>query len=416
MVPLEKRWYQKLLLLAPVIGVAGGVLAVAFMGITGTANDLLYGNTGTGWWAGRWWWIPLTALGGLVVALLRKTWKISKNVPGAIALAHQAWVDPSKAIYWVIISTVSLVMGASLGPSFGLVVMGGGFGSWLVTRLGKQYDEEEAKQGFALTGMTGGMGGGYSAPLFATVLASELSPTSKSNYVAAFIPELFAATLGFVIYYGVTGSSMLGSYRLPEYQLHVIDLIFGVLLGVLAVFVLLLHTYISKLVSAAASLIPNPYLLGAVGGALVGLIAFALPLTATAGSKQLGVELEIAETMGVGLIAAILIGKMIAISISQSSGFLGGIVFPAIFLGGTAGLLVHSIFPGIPIALCVGGMLAAVPGAFLNAPLALIIIAAGTVRLQPEALVPIGIAVVIAHMLMSFIRKYVIKETLPPGN
>ena len=307
-------------------------------------------------------------------------------------------------------------MGASLGPSFGLVVMGGGFGSWLVTRLGKHYDEEEARQGFALTGMAGGMGGGYSAPLFATVLASELSPTSKSNYVAAFIPELFAATIGFVIYYGVTGSSMLGSYRLPEYQLHVIDLVVGALLGVLAVFVLLLHTLISKLVSAAAALIANPYVLGAVGGAMVSLIAFALPLTATAGSKQLGTELEIYETMGAGLIAAILIGKMIAISLSQSSGFLGGIVFPAIFLGGTAGLLVHSLFPSIPIALCVGGMIAAVPGAFLNAPLALIIIAAGTVRLEPEALIPIGIAVVIAHMLMSFMRKYVLKESLPPSN
>ena len=33
------------------------------------------------------------------------------------------------------------------------------------------------------------------------------------------------------------------------------------------------------------------------------------------------------------------------------------------------------------------------PGAFLNAPLALIIIAAGTVRLEPEALLPIGMAV-----------------------
>ena len=416
MVPLEKPWYQKLLMLAAVIGIAGGVLAVIFMGITGTATSFLFGNTGTGWWDGRWWWIPLTALGGVVVAVLRNTWKISKSVPGAIALAHQAWVDPSQAIYWVAISTVSLIMGASLGPSFGLVVMGGGFGSWLVTRLGKGYEDEEARQGFTLTGMAGGLGGGYSAPLFATVLASELSPTSKSNYVAAFIPELFAATLGFVIYYGVTGSSMLGSYRLPEYQLHVIDLVVGALLGVAAVFVLLLHTYISKLVTAMAARIDNPYLLGVTGGALVGLIAFALPLTATAGSVQLGAELQIAESLGVGLLAAVLVGKMIAISISQSSGFLGGIVFPAIFLGGTAGLLVHSIFPSIPIALCVGAMLAAVPGAFLNAPLALIIIAAGTVRLQPEALLPIGMAVVIAHLLMSIMRKYVLKESLPPSN
>ena len=416
MVPLEKPWYRKLLMLAPVIGVAGGVLAVIFMGITGTATGFLFGNTGTSWWDGRWWWIPLTALGGVVVALLRNTWKVSRSVPGAIALAHQAWVDPSVAFYWVVISAVSLVMGASLGPSFGLVVMGGGFGSWLVKRLGNGYEEENARQSFTLTGMAGGLGGGYSAPLFATVLASELSPTSKNNYVAAFIPELFSATLGFVIYYGVTGSSMLGSYRLPEYQLHLIDLITGAVLGVAAVFVLLLHTYLSKLISAIAARVTNPYLLGAVGGALVGLIAFALPLTATAGSVQLGTELQVSESLGVGLLAAVLVGKMIAIAISQSSGFLGGIVFPAIFLGGTAGLLVHSIFPFIPIALCVGAMLAAVPGAFLNAPLALIIIAAGTVRLQPEALLPIGMAVVIAHLLMSILRKYLLKESLPPSN
>lgn len=331
MVPLEKPWYRRLLILSAVIGVAGGLLAVIFMGITGTATGFLFGNIGTGWWDGRWWWIPLTALGGMVVALLRKTWKISRYVPGAIALAHKTWVDPSVAFYWTAISTVSLMMGASLGPSFGLVVRGGGFGSWLVTRLGKGNEAEEARQGFTLTGMAGGLGGGYSAPLFATVLASELSPTSKRDYVAAFIPELFAATLGFVIYYGVTGSSMLGSYRLPEYQLHVVDLIVGALLGVAAVFMLLLHTYISKLVSAIAARIGNPYLLGAAGGTLVGLIAFALPLTATAGSVQLGTEIQISESLGVGLLAAVLVGKMIAIAISQSSGFLGGIVFPAIF-------------------------------------------------------------------------------------
>jgi MFS family permease len=141
---------------------------------------------------------------------------------------------------------------------------GGGFGSWLVTRLGTDSEDEEARQGFALTGMAGGLGGGYSAPLFAAVLASELSPTSKRNYVAAFIPELLAATLGFVIYSGVTGSSMLGSYRLPEYDLQVMHLIVGALLGVAAVFVLLLHTYIGKLVSAAAARIANPYSAGHV--------------------------------------------------------------------------------------------------------------------------------------------------------
>jgi H+/Cl- antiporter ClcA len=415
MLPFEKQWYRKLLILAPVIGATAGVLALIFMRITGTASDFFFGGTDTGWWAGRWWWIPLTAFGGLIVSVLRKAWKIPKVVPGSVALAQQAWVDPSQALYWVAITTVSLITGASLGPSFGLVVLGGVVGSWLVTRLGI-HDDEEAKQGYTLTGMAGGMGGGFSAPLFAAVLASELSPTSKRNYVAAFIPELFSSTIGFVIYFGVTGHSMLGSYKLPAYELSLKYLIIGVLLGVAAVCVLILFTLISKLVFTVMARINNPYVLGVAGGALVGLISFALPLAATSGSGQLATELQISETIGAGFIIAILIGKMFAIAISQSSGFLGGIVFPSIFLGGTAGLLVHSLFPSIPIALCVGAMLAATPGAFLSAPLALLIIAAGTVSIGAEALAPITISVVIAHLLMSLMRKYVLKEVLPQND
>jgi hypothetical protein len=63
MLPLEKPWYQKLLVLALVLGVAGGVWALIFMGIVNTGTGLFLGDSGTDWWTGKWWWIPLTALG-----------------------------------------------------------------------------------------------------------------------------------------------------------------------------------------------------------------------------------------------------------------------------------------------------------------------------------------------------------------
>jgi len=68
------------------------------------------------------------------------------------------------------------------------------------------------------------------------------------------------------------------------------------------------------------------------------------------------------------------------------------------------------LFPEIPIALSVGAMLAAVPGAFLNAPVSLILIAAGTVRLGPEALAPIAVAVVIAHLSIALLKTYVVSK------
>ncbi len=408
MLPLEKPWYKKLLLLALGLGAVGGVSTLVFTEITNASISFVFGNSGTGWWSGQWWWIPLTALGGLVVSGLRKTWKIQKDVPGSIALAQQAWIKPSSGLYWVIISTISLAAGASLGPSFALIVMGGSFGSWLVSRL--KQDEEEAKQEYTLTGMAAGMGAAFSSPLFATVLTTELSPTSKRNYVAAFIPQLFAATIGFIIFFGVTGSTLLDSYELPSYEFTIPHLLTGVLLGILSVFVLILFALINKIVFAVATKIANPFVLGGVGGALVGFIAYALPLTATSGSSQLAAEIQMAATISSGFIATILVAKMLAISLSQASGFLGGVVFPIIFIGGTAGLLVHSIFPNIPIALCVGAMLAAVPGAFLNAPLTLILIAAGTVNIGAQALVPVAIAVVTAHVTMALFKNYVVKK------
>ena len=83
---------------------------------------------------------------------------------------------------------------------------------------------------------------------------------------------------------------------------------------------------------------------------------------------------------------------------SQEAGFLGGPVFPILFIGGTAGVVVHLIFPDIPAALSVAAMMAAVPGATIAAPVSFILLGAGTVALGIEGLPPIGIAVITAHL------------------
>jgi H+/Cl- antiporter ClcA len=409
MLPLEKPWYRTLLFLTLLIGAAGGVLALAFNKVTGAGIDFFFGNAGTGWWEGHWWWIPLTATGGLIVAALRRIWKVPDQVPSPIKLAFTAWVEPGTVIPWVLISVVSLIAGAAMGPFFAFAVMGGGLGSWLVTRL-KKDEEEEARQQYTLTGMAGTMGAAFTSPLFAAILTGELSPTQKRSYVAAFIPALFAATLGYVIYFGVTGTTMLGNYALPAYEFTYGHLLIGALLGVLAAFILILFALIRKLTFAVFSKIPNSLVSGVFGGALVGLIAFALPLVANSGSSQLVTVLQNSAVYGAAFLFAILIGKMLILALSQAAGFLGGFVFPLIFIGGTAGVLVNTLFPQIPIALAVGSLLAAVAGAILNAPVSLILIAAGTVAIAPVALVPVCIAVVTSHMTLAIVRYYVVGE------
>jgi len=77
-----------------------------------------------------------------------------------------------------------------------------------------------------------------------------------------------------------------------------------------------------------------------------------------------------------GLVVAILIAKMLTFAVSQGSGFVGGPVFPSLFIGGSAGVLVHQVIPGVPLGLAFTCLLAAVPGALAPAPFSMVLMAA----------------------------------------
>ena len=89
-------------------------------------------------------------------------------------------------------------------------------GAWIADR--SKVPSDEARHEHALTGMAGGLGAIFSAPLFASIMASELSPTPKKDYVAAFIPQFIASTIGYVIFFGVTGKVMLDAFAVSGYQ------------------------------------------------------------------------------------------------------------------------------------------------------------------------------------------------------
>lgn len=402
--PVSEAWYRRLLVLALVIGVGGGVSALVFSAVTGVGLSLFFGDPTSELWSGKWWWIPLVSGGAVLVAAMRDWWSVSPKVPGAVAFARQGWVDPSSALALFVISTISLFVGASLGPSFAIIVAGGAIGAWLANRSSVSHTEGQHE--YALTGMAAGLGAIFSAPLFASVMASELSPTSKKNYVTAFIPQLIAATIGSVIFFGLTGNQMLGEFEVSGYQYENLHLLYGFALGIGSVCVLLILAVVGNGLRRLVKLVANPLVRAGAAGAVVGLIAFALPLTATGGSSQLSYETDNIGTLSIGLLALVLVGKMVAFTLSQEAGFLGGPVFPTLFIGGTAGIIAGLIFPDIPPALAVAAMTAAVPGATIGAPVSFILLGAGVVGVGIGGLAPVGVAVVTAHLAAWGIRVF----------
>ena len=105
------------------LSASAGLSALLFTGINGAATDLIFAETGLGWWGGNWWWVLATAPGGLTVAALRNGWQVDPEVSGASAFANQGWVGPKAVLYWTVVPFISIMTAASLGPSFALVVI-----------------------------------------------------------------------------------------------------------------------------------------------------------------------------------------------------------------------------------------------------------------------------------------------------
>jgi len=412
-IPIDRSWYRQLLVMAVVVGAAVGLLGMVYLSLTGAAASLIFGEPSLEAWSGEWWWVLYIAAGGLLITALRGWWKAQEHIPGGVAVIESGIVNHKVAPSWVGLALVSAVSGATLGPSFALVMMGGGLASWIASR--RWPGNEDARLEATMTGISGGFGGAFTSPLLGTIMVSELAPTPQTKYVQSLIPQLLAATVAFAVFYAVVGTTFLDSFAIPVEDFEVSQLLLGAVLGVASSAVLLTFVIIVKVVGALAQKIPNAYARGLVGGALIGLLAFALPLTVGAGNSQLTAIVDNSAQLSVGLLLAVLIGKMLAMALSLASGFIGGNVLPMLFVGGTAGTIVHLMFPDIPYAIAVGCMLSAVPGGFIKAPLGLIAIAALSVGLGPVTTAPVAVAVAVSYLLTSAVLTVVRKRvTVPP--
>jgi H+/Cl- antiporter ClcA len=92
------------------------------------------------------------------------------------------------------------------------------------------------------------------------------------------------------------------------------------------------------------------------------------------GSNGLVVVTEHGQTLGLALIILLVFGKILATAGAISTGFIGGPIFPLLFVGGAAGTAVNLIFPSIPLALAVGCTMAALTAAALPAPFMITIV------------------------------------------
>ena len=400
--PLTRtRQFWVLLAYAAALGVAGALASLVFMGVIGF-GDTWYVVARSGWFGGQWWWIAVTAGAGVVVGLVRRATRLPEHTPGLIADLQAGRVEPRLVPGIVAVSAVSLIGGASLGPEQALGAIGGGAGTWVSHRRGLSADDRQVN---TLAGFGGAYGGLFSSTVIVVMMIMEVARPGGRQFTRALVGAVVASSVSFAIYFAIAGSVFLDAYPVPRYQFEDWQLLAAVPLGLFAAVVTTLLGTFAKL---SATLFDRLKLPGVVkstlGGAIFGLVGVALPLTLFTGSDQLTTVLTDAGTLGLGLLVALLIGKMLTFAVSQASGFIGGPIFPALFIGGTAGVLVHQVFPGLPLGLTFTCMLAAVPGALIAAPFTMVLLGAFLTAVGALQTAPILIAVLTAFLTMEGIK------------
>ncbi len=409
----RRRSFWRLVGYAALLGVVGAAAGMVFLRVTGVGATL-YGEPGTGWFDGPVWWVAVAAVAGLVVGVLRRVLKMPQQTPGLIKDLQDEHVDERAMPSIVAVSAVSLIGGASLGPEVALGQVGGGTAGWIARLRGLGDDDTKS---LTLSGMAGAFGGLFSSPLVAMALVVEVARPPRLRFERVFFGSLVASSVAFGVYFAIIGSVFLGVYTIPQYAFEDWHLLAGVGLGVvsaaIAIATVALRMAAGKVFARLrVSEIAKPV----IGGAVFGLIAVVVPLTAFTGSDQLAVVLEDAQTLGLGLLLAILVGKMVAFAVSSASGFIGGPIFPILFIGGTSGVIINHVLPDVPLGLAFTCMLAAVPGAIVSAPFSLVLLAALLTQVGTLQTAPILIAVGTASLIVAGIRTIMAERAQASGH
>ncbi|MFN2204754.1 MAG: chloride channel protein [Candidatus Promineifilaceae bacterium] len=341
--------------------------------------------------SGSWTIVVIMTAAGLLVGLIHHyTPAAQLDVFEAVDVGR---LDPGPVPSSLLASLISLVGGFSLGPEVPSGMLAAGFGTWLSDR--QKLDKDTTRTN-VLASVSAAYAGLFSSPFALLVMLLESKHVQTVAYYGTLLISGLAAAVGFSLFYFLGGeafSPLLGLVQPPEYDLRVWDIGLGVVFGVLAVPVAIIFGLLFRLLSRlVAPLNRQPIIRGTLGGVLLGLLGMALPLTLFLGTDGLATTTQQAAEIGVGLLIVIALAKLVALSGALAFGFIGGPIFPTLFVGATLGSAVNLLFPQIPLGLAVGCLMAAVPAAIVPIPLALAVIVILVAGLSPTNSFPVVMA------------------------
>jgi CIC family chloride channel protein len=348
-----------LMVLAVTIGAGAGLGAIVFRWLITTFTELLsghadYSDAGHAAnphfpWLGMWFVLAAPVLAGAVYGPLVARFAPEARGHGVpevmYAVAERGGrIPPQVTVIKAVASALCIGGGGSVGREGPIVQIGSAWGSSLgrVLRM-----PENRLRVLVASGAAGGIAATFNAPIAGPFFAMEL-------ILRDFAAESFGSVVLASVTASVIGRAAFGNHpflALPVFSLrsgweYLLFAVLGLVIG--AVGVAFTHV-LYRLEDACDWLWRGPeWLRPAVGGLVLGGLLLVLPEMYGVGYPVLAHAIEGRYVLW--FLVVLLVGKMLATSLTIGIGGSGGVFAPSLFLGamgGTAfGIVVHGLFPG----------------------------------------------------------------------
>lgn len=403
---------QLILILAVVVGLAVGLAAVTIKNLVHLIESNLrhLADFGAGYL-----YIVLPSIGIFITVIFVKyinRHPVRHGIPGVLFAISKNWgkIKPHNLYSSVIASAFTVGFGGSVGLEGPTVATGAAIGSNIGRIFNLNYKQVTLLLGCACAGAMASI---FKAPIAAIVFALEVIMLDLT--MSAIVPLLLSSVTAVLTSYLFLGPNHLYSFTIEgdfELKQVIFYLVFGVFMGLVALYFTKVYLSISKLFDK----IPNAFVRLLIGGILLGVLVFFVPSLYGEGYEEINSSLRgqisflfdntMYESLRhnnaaiIGFFTLVLLLKVVATSLTFGSGGVGGIFAPSLFSGAVAGLLFTTIMAqfgvNLPISnfalVGMAGMIAAV----IHAPLTAIFLIAEITK-GYELFVPLMIVSTVAY-------------------
>jgi H+/Cl- antiporter ClcA len=413
---LRRPAYRRALVFSALIGVPVSLAAFWFLAALHQLEHLIWTQWphDLGWTNPPWWWpFPPALVSGLVVALVVLRFPGRGGHVPAAGL-HTGGGPGKSAIPGVVLAALaSLPLGAVLGPEAPLIALGGAL-ALLLRDLVRAPATEAGNALLGAAGSAAAISAIFGNPLVAAVLLMEVAGVGGPQLIAVMLPALLSSGIGSVVFTGFghwtgvkTGSLNLGLPAPPV--LDTGDVVWAVVMAVVIGAVVHWVMVGGRLTAGFVSghVLRNTVFCALAAAGCAALYAGATGRSpaevALSGQATLSELAAHPHAWSTGSLVAVLAFKSLGYALCLGS-LRGGPIFPALFLGGAAGVLCAPL-PGLGVVPAMAAGMAASAASALRLPVSSVVLVA----------LLLGHAGSIPVVVLAAVVSFVVTELLPQG-